>query len=368
MTRDEDDVPARNREPNPSPAAEMSSPGGEPLIGSQAKALIEAILADTDPGSGWAREGLARLVRARPDDPVRVLLEHLQAMQEQTGPGPLPAIASTSGHADAVPVAAGQTVNVAVDPTVSSEIRSILEGKLLLTAFQPVHDVASEEIIGVEALSRFVSIDGAGAEIWFREAAEAGLGPELELAALQCALTAAARDVPRHLYVALNLTPEASRAPGVLQALASGGLPPERIVIELNGTLDSTVNDPPDKRWNQMRALGLRVAVSAPGVAFLPMDELEKFRPEIIKLPRHLMENIDTNEGQRIRARAIIELAARIGATVIAEGIETTAEFTRVKALNITAAQGFLFGRPTVSPPEWSAWNVLIEEDAQTSG
>lgn len=366
MTRDEDGVPARNREPNPSPAAEMSSPGGEPLIGSQAKALIEAILADTDPGSGWAREALARLVQARPDDPVGVLLEHLQSVQEQTSP--LPVIASTTDDADAVPVTAGDSVSVAVDPAVSSEIRSILEGKLLLTAFQPVHEVASEEIIGVEALSRFVSIDGAGADVWFREAAEAGLGPDLELAALQCALTAAARDVPRHLYVALNLTPEASRAPGVLQALASGALPPERIVIELNGTLDSTVNEPRDKRWNQMRALGLRVAVSAPGVAFLPMDELEKFRPEIIKLPRHLMENIDTNEGQRIRARAIIELAARIGATVIAEGIETTAEFTRVKALNITAAQGFLFGRPTVSPPEWSAWNVLIEEDAQTSG
>jgi EAL domain-containing protein (putative c-di-GMP-specific phosphodiesterase class I) len=55
---------------------------------------------------------------------------------------------------------------------------------LLLTAFQPIIGISAEEVVGVEALTRFVMYDGASADIWFREAATVGLGTELEIAAL----------------------------------------------------------------------------------------------------------------------------------------------------------------------------------------
>jgi EAL domain-containing protein (putative c-di-GMP-specific phosphodiesterase class I) len=86
-------------------------------------------------------------------------------------------------------------------------IREIISGQRLLTAFQPIHDLAAGRVIGVEALSRFVSDDGAGADYWFGEASAVGLGTELEFAAFGTALTAA-EELPPCLYVALNISPD----------------------------------------------------------------------------------------------------------------------------------------------------------------
>lgn len=80
---------------------------------------------------------------------------------------------------------------------------------MLLTAFQPIRELSAGNVAGFEALARFVSRDGASADTWLRETAAAGLGEDLEIAALHCALSAA--------------------------LLESGDVAMDRIVIELVG-------------------------------------------------------------------------------------------------------------------------------------
>ena len=329
--------------------------------------IIDAILADSDPKSEGPRNKLRQLIEARPDDPEGALLEHLLETRKASVSEPAVPVRQEVSSVHLESSDAARTVTVPVSREVREDIQAILADKLLLTAFQPVHALPDGNVVGVEALTRFVGEDGAGADVWFREAAEAGLGTELEIAALHCALTAA-KDVPHDMYVALNLTPATSRDPRVRNLLAAASLAPDRIIVELTGSLEALEGQTRDDGLGQLRSLGLRVAVSASGAGFVSMDLLSELSPDIIKLDRHLIEGIEGSEGQRIRAKAVVELAREVGAAVVAEGIETPAELKEVTALKVTAAQGYLLGRPSVHPLDWSAWSIRAQAEAQPTG
>ncbi|WP_284979327.1 EAL domain-containing protein [Arthrobacter sp. fls2-241-R2A-200] len=328
--------------------------------------IIESILDDTEPKSEGARARLRRLVEARPDNPERALLEHLLATRNLPSASREPSakvpvqVEPASLHLESHD--AKRSVSVPISHEMRESIQSVLTDKLLLTAFQPVHALPGGEVVGVEALTRFVGEDGAGADVWFNEAAAAGLGTELEIAALHCALTAA-HDVPEDLSVALNLTPATAQDPRVRDLLAAATLAADRIIIELTGSLASMESPSADEILRPLRKLGLRVAISASGAGFAPADLIDQLHPDIIKLDRHLIEGIASSEGQKIRAKAIVEQARAAGADIIAEGIETAEELEEVTALKVTAAQGYLLGRPSVHPLDWSAWSIRAQTE-----
>ncbi|WP_159704099.1 EAL domain-containing protein [Arthrobacter sp. 18067] len=359
---------------SPDGGADSALPNGadaavpaEVTMREQVKDIIESILADSEPRSEGARIKLRELVEASPDDPAGALLEHLLETRKETSSASAVPVQLESSSVHLESVDAARTVSVPVSHEVREGIQAILADKLLLTAFQPVHALPSADVVGVEALTRFVGEDGAGADVWFNEAAAAGLGTELEIAALHCALTAA-HDVPDNMSVALNLTPATSSDPRVRNLLAAASLAPDRIIVELTGSLADVEGQTGNDGLGPLRALGLRVAISASGAALVSLERVEQLRPDIIKLDRHLIEGIEGSEGQRIRARAIVELAREIGAEVIAVGVETAEELQEVTALRITAAQGYLLGRPSVHPLDWSAWSIRAQTEAQPAG
>lgn len=333
----------------------------------QVKDTIESILGDTDPRAESAQEKLLELVEAHLHDPDRGVLEHL-LQTRKTAPSK-PDVPIQRGHAtlNFESPDPPRTVAVPVNPEVQKRIQAILVDKLLLTAFQPVHELPAGEMVGVEALTRFVGNDGASADVWFSEASAAGLGNELEIAALHCALRAA-HDLPGNLSVAFNLTPAAAIDPRVRNVLAAAPLAPDRIIVELTGSLECIESQTGHDGSGYLRSLGLRLAISASGAAFASMYQVAELRPDIIKLDRHLIEDIDTNRGQQVRARAIIGLAHQLGAHVIAEGIETVGELQEVIALHVTAARGYHLGRPPVHPLDWSAWSMMVHTEAQPAG
>jgi len=326
--------------------------------------IIESILEDAEPRSEGARNKLRELLDARPDDPEGALLKHLLLTRKTSQPASNVPVHLEHASLHLESSDASRTGLVPVSHDVRAGIQSILADKLLLTAFQPIHSLPKGDPIGVEALTRFIGEDGAGADVWFSEAAAAGLGTELEIAALHCALMAA-HDVPENMFVTLNLTPATSHDPRVRNLLAAAALAPERIIVELTGSLESIAAQPAGEGLEQLRALGLRVAISASGAALVSLDRIEQLRPDIIKLDRHLIEGIAGNDGQKLRAKAIVELAREIGADVHAQGIETAEELHEVTALKVTAAQGYLLGRPSVHPLDWSAWSVRAQTEPQ---
>jgi PAS domain S-box-containing protein len=236
-----------------------------------------------------------------------------------------------------------------------ARIREIISGQRLLTAFQPIHDLVAGRVLGVEALSRFVSDDGVGADYWFGEATAVGLGTELEFAALETALKAA-EELPPSLYVALNVSPDTCLDPRLPQVLDDSHVSLDRIVLELTERLPVEEYSLLTAALEPLRQRGLRIAVDDAGSGFASMRHILHLRPDIIKLDRSLIAGIRDNTGQHALGAAMVEFAKQINATLVAEGIETPAELSAVTGLGMTAGQGYLLGRPSIQPRDWATW------------
>jgi EAL domain-containing protein (putative c-di-GMP-specific phosphodiesterase class I) len=82
-----------------------------------------------------------------------------------------------------------------------------------------------------------------------------------------------------------------------------------------------------------------------------------ELEPDIIKIDRSLINGLATDPARRSAVRALVALAADLGATVVAEGVETTADLNVVRDLGINAAQGFLLARPSTEPSALAEWS-----------
>lgn len=105
-----------------------------------------------------------------------------------------------------------------------------------------------------------------------------------------------------------------------------------------------------------LRRAGLRIAVDDAGAGFASMRHILQLKPDLIKLDREIIAGIDTDPAQRALGAAMVGFSSEIGAALVAEGIETEAELAAVTELGMTAAQGYLIGRPSLSPEDWASW------------
>ncbi len=238
---------------------------------------------------------------------------------------------------------------------IRDRIEAIIADKLLITAFQPIVDVASSTVVGAEALSRFVTDRSSTPDIWFADAAGVGLGPELELLAVQTALLAA-RELPEHLYVSINVSPSTCLDDRLSRMLLASPIDLIRIVLELTEHTEVINYEPLNDVLHGLRLGGLRVAIDDAGSGFASGQHILKINPDIIKLDRSLVTAIESHSGERALAASMVAIATTLGATVTAEGIETRAELRCVTALGVAAAQGYLLGRPSINPHEWARW------------
>lgn len=232
---------------------------------------------------------------------------------------------------------------------------------MLLTAFQPIRELPAGNVVGFEALARFVSRDGASADTWFREAAAIGLGADLEIAALHSALSAA-REIPAHLFVAFNLSPATCTDPRVQALLESGQVALDRIVIELAGRVGPEL-DGLIRALGPLRQRGLRLAVDGSGAGAASRDQILQLVPDIIKLDRNFINGLIHPGEAQSPGVDVVELAEQTGAALSAEGIESQAELAAVTEAGLAAGQGYLLGRPSVHPLDWSAWIIEAATD-----
>lgn len=230
----------------------------------------------------------------------------------------------------------------------SAEARQRIERVLAEQSFrivcQPVLDLETGRLVGLEALTRFPAPPRQPAEVWFSEAQQVALGVKLQLAVAQTALRLVDR-IPEGIFLAINLGPDAvaSRALPVVLDLTPD---PSRIVIELTEHLD--VADYPHLRrvLQEIRMSGTRLAIDDTGAGFASLSHIVNLAPDLIKLDRQFTLGIDVDPVRRSLARALVSFAEETGAVVIAEGIETADELATVRELGIPYGQGYFIGRP----------------------
>ncbi|HEX3005288.1 MAG TPA: EAL domain-containing protein, partial [Angustibacter sp.] len=205
--------------------------------------------------------------------------------------------------------------------------------------------VGSGDVVGVEALARFAAEPLQAPDQWFRDAADAGLGTELELLAVEKALHGA-QYLPPGLYVSVNVSPQTLLSGRLPRLLDESLWPTSRLVLEI--TEHVSVDDYAELLpfVDELRPLGARVAVDDAGAGYASFRHILRLRPDYIKLDRTLVDGLDHDPAKRALAGAFVTFGHEVGATVVAEGIESEQELRAAGALGIQSAQGYHLGRP----------------------
>ncbi|MEV6302965.1 EAL domain-containing protein [Actinoplanes sp. NPDC051861] len=211
--------------------------------------------------------------------------------------------------------------------------------------FQPIVDITGRRLAGVEALSRFPGEPYRPPNVWFDEAWEAGLGPELELRAVAAAFERLP-ELPDSAYLSVNVAPGTMLDPRFLALLDGLGHHASRIVVEL--TEHAVVDDYTAITGvvEQLRSRGARLAVDDAGAGYATMQHILRLRPDIIKLDRAIVDRADQDPARRALMAAMAAFAASLDTTVIAEGVETAEEVEVLLETGVRLAQGYFFGRP----------------------
>lgn len=224
-----------------------------------------------------------------------------------------------------------------------SSIKQIAEAQSFEIVYQPIFDLQSRELSGVEALCRFQSEPYRAPNLWFGDAADVGLAEMLEICVMEPAIAALDR-LPKGVYLSLNASPH-TVASGLLAPLFTGRTPNE-IVLEVTEHIEVLDWASLDRELHTLRNLGIRVAIDDAGAGYSGLQQMVRLRPDIIKLDRSLVERIDEDPARRSLCAAMVHYATETGAALVAEGIERPEEEQVLRELGVHRGQGYLLARP----------------------
>jgi PAS domain S-box-containing protein len=245
-------------------------------------------------------------------------------------------------------------------------IEAVLDGsdECLRIVFQPIVELASGEVVGFEALSRFTSSPSRPPNEWFADAQTAGLGVELELHALRIALAERER-MPVGTYLSLNVSPQTAMSPKLLDVLADA--PCSLIVLEITEHEGIEDYEALAESLERLRATGLRIAIDDMGSGYASLRHILNLRPDIIKLDIALTRGIDEDPARQALAIALVSFRQEMEAVLVAEGIETQGELDALIQLGLQHGQGYHLGRPGDLPAtvvEATASEALVQRVA----
>jgi EAL domain-containing protein (putative c-di-GMP-specific phosphodiesterase class I) len=208
--------------------------------------------------------------------------------------------------------------------------------------FQPVYDLEAGDVFAYEALARFPMEPYRPPSDWFADAAEVGLGVELELAAIESAM-AEIDGLPDGVRLAINVSPLTALSPHFFNVLAPRA---NRVIIEVTEHERVEDYDALNEALAPLRALGAAIAIDDVGAGFASLSHILKLAPDIVKLDLSLTRGIAADPARDALASSLVDFASGIDATIGAEGIETQSELDRLRLLKVRYGQGFHLGVP----------------------
>ncbi len=250
---------------------------------------------------------------------------------------------------------------------IEADMQRALESHEYFLVYQPQIEIASDRVVGVEALlrwqhpdkglikpDRFIAIAEASGQIlrigeWVLEAAcrqlrewdEAGLPP---------------------LRVSVNLSARQFRGvrleKAVLAALEDNGLAPARLELELT---ESTVADDPvaaRTALKQIKATGVSIVIDDFGTGFSSLSYLKSYPLDRLKIDRSFVAEIGKGEDGAAISSAVISLAARLGLQAVAEGVEQESQLRFLREQGCPLAQGDLIS-PPLEAADFVVWLKL---------
>ena len=152
------------------------------------------------------------------------------------------------------------------------------------------------------------------------------------------------------LPVAVNVSPVQLRQAGFAQefaaVLAATRTDPRLIIVEITETVPLNAGDVEMTNLEALRTLGVRIAIDDFGAGHASLQYLRGFAFDIIKIDRSYVANLGSSRIDGMIVSAICDIARALPVEVVAEGIETQEQFSKLRQAGCTGFQGFLLGRP----------------------
>jgi diguanylate cyclase (GGDEF)-like protein/PAS domain S-box-containing protein len=230
------------------------------------------------------------------------------------------------------------------------ELRDAIQSDVLRPYYQPLVDLSSGRITGFEALVRWPHAErGMVSPAEFIPVAEeTGLINPLGGLMLRHACLDAA-SWPDDVRVAVNLSPLQFRSGNLLSvvtdALKHSGLAPRRLELEITETLLLEKSAQVLATLHALRALGVRISMDDFGTGYSSLSYLRSFPFDKIKIDQSFVRDLGANREAQAIIRSIVSLGKGLGVTITAEGVETEAELSCLRAEGCDEGQGYLFSK-----------------------
>jgi len=233
-----------------------------------------------------------------------------------------------------------------------TELRAAVTNQEFELFYQPVVDVGSNAIVGMEALLRWRHpTAGLVAPAEFVSIAEeSGLIIPIGEWVVRQACAEAAR-WPEHVRIAVNLSPVQFRSPALvptmINALAMAGISPDRLELEITEDVLLRHNAENLTTLEQLRGIGVRIVMDDFGTGYSSLNYLRRFPFDKVKIDRSFIEDLAANrEEAHAIVQAVVSLATALKVSTTAEGVETPEQLDVVRAAGCTEYQGYLFSKP----------------------
>jgi diguanylate cyclase (GGDEF)-like protein len=254
--------------------------------------------------------------------------------------------------------------------TIEEDLRDALSKRELSVAYQPIVDVKSNRITGVEALVRWdhPRRGSVSPALFIPIAEETGLIEKLGEWVLRQACADAAT-WPGKLRVAVNVSPNQFRSIAfpslVVSALAASGLPADRLELEITEGVFLGDSSRADQMFSALKKIGVRLALDDFGTGYSSLGYLRTAPFDKIKIDQSFVREATLPESRNSAIiAAIVALAEALGMETTAEGIEYMDQLALVRSLKVSHAQGWIYSRALTTAAlveHLTAGNSVIE-------
>ncbi|VAX16411.1 diguanylate cyclase/phosphodiesterase (GGDEF & EAL domains) with PAS/PAC sensor(s), partial [hydrothermal vent metagenome] len=237
-----------------------------------------------------------------------------------------------------------------------NELRKAIEAKELLPYYQPLVDVQTGEVTGMEALVRWQKEHGEliSPISFLPTAEETGLILQIDEHILRtaCAYVKKLNDSRNgnNLYVSVNMS---ARQLGrrdivetVISAYTQAGLEPENLGLEVT---EGIIIDNFDNAVNiltRIRDLGVRIFLDDFGTGYSSLSYLKKLPLDVLKMDKTFVSDLPEDKNSRAIAHAITSMAHELGIKMVAEGVETEGQLEYLRSIGCDIIQGYIYSKP----------------------
>ncbi|MER7008634.1 EAL domain-containing protein [Dactylosporangium sp. NPDC000555] len=238
-----------------------------------------------------------------------------------------------------------------------AELERALADEQFVIHYQPIVDLPTSRLIGVEALVRWQHPARGllGPDTFIPLAESTGLIVPLGAWVLRQACEQLARwreEFPdaAAIRVNVNLSPRQFQHEGLVEEvsgiLAETGADPHQIVLEITESLLMQDTDSTISTLGRLKALGVRLAIDDFGTGYSSLSYLKRFPVDILKIDRSFVDGITAEGGDATLAEAVVQLGRALQLQTVAEGIETAEQWSTLQDLGCELGQGYLFAKP----------------------